>query len=332
MASGANEPPRASVAEVSATVRAPNSRERSTRPTSSGATRSVGGRRVSSGERSSHTTSPRSATCSPNASRIRLAVPRSSSSEASVIRAVAIRCGSSSSDAALARTASAHAPAASCTDVSVAASVSDSSSIRPGGASPRSMASAAAAWRNCSAPAAGAPSAAADSVSRPARRAATSTAGPESSPVVAEVTRSTRSCASSMMTTSCSGSTSMSDVASMASRAWLVTTMSARAAASLACSAKQREPNGQRCAPMHSCALTETWRQAASGTPGTSSSRSPVVVVSAHSCSRLTCRPSGEAGPPAESDGVAGSNRASCGSSRLRRRAGGAGTGSCACP
>ena len=49
MASGANEPPRASVAEVSATVRAPNSRDRSTRPTSSGATRSVGGRRVSSG-------------------------------------------------------------------------------------------------------------------------------------------------------------------------------------------------------------------------------------------------------------------------------------------
>ncbi len=96
----------------------------------------------------------------------------------------------------------------------------------------------------------------------------------------------------------------------MASSAWLVTTMSARAAASLAFSAKQREPNGQRCAPMHSWALTETWRQAASGTPGTSSSRSPVVVWSAHSCSRMTWRPSGEVGPVS-----AGSNRASCGSS-----------------
>ena len=310
MASGANEPPRARVAEVSVTVRSPNSRDRSTRPTSSGATRSVGGRRVSSGGWSSQTTSRRSVICSPNASRIRLAVRCSSSSEARVIRAVAIRCGSSSSDAALARTASAHAPAASCTDVSVAASVSDSTSIRPAGASPRSMASAAAAWRSRSATAGAEPSVAADSVSRPARRAAASTAGPDSSPVVAEVTRSTRSCASSMTTTSCSGSTSMSDVASIASSAWLVTTMSARAAASRARSAKHREPNGQRCAPMHSCALTETWRQAASGTPGTSSSRSPMVVSSAHSCSRLTCRPSGEVGPVS-----AGSNRASCGSS-----------------
>ena len=44
----------------------------------------------------------------------------------------------------------------------------------------------------------------------------------------------------------------------MASSAWLVTTMSARPAVSLAFSAKQREPNGQRWAPMHSWALTET--------------------------------------------------------------------------
>ena len=90
----------------------------------------------------------------------------------------------------------------------------------------------------------------------------------------------------------------------MASSAWLVTTMSARPAASLAFSAKQREPNGQRCAPMHSWALTETWRQAASGTPGTSSSRSPVVVWSAHSCSRLTWRPNGEVGPVNQSGRV----------------------------
>ena len=96
----------------------------------------------------------------------------------------------------------------------------------------------------------------------------------------------------------------------MAISAWLVTTMAALAAVSLAFSAKQREPNGQRAAPMHSCALTETWRQAASGTPGTSSSRSPVAVSSAHSCSRLTCRPSGDAGPEST-----GSNSESWGSS-----------------
>ena len=112
----------------------------------------------------------------------------------------------------------------------------------------------------------------------------------------------------------------------MASRAWLVTTMCDLVAASRAFSAKHREPNGQRWAPMHSCALTETWRQAASGTPGTSSSRSPVVVSSAHSCRRLTWRPSGEAGPVS-----AWSNRPSCGR-RRGRRAGGAGTGSCGGP
>ena len=247
------------MAEVSATVRWANSRFRSTRPTSSGATRSVGGRRASSANgRSSQTTSPRSVISSPNASRIRLAVRCSSSSEARVTRAAAIFCGSSFSVAALAWIASRQAPAASCTEVRVAASVPGSSSSRPAGASPRSMASAAAASRSRSATAVALPSIAADSVSRPARRAAVSTAGPDISPVVAEVTRSTRSCASSMMTTSWSGSTSISDVASMASSAWLVTTMSARPAASLAFSAKQREPNGQRCAPMHSWALTET--------------------------------------------------------------------------
>ena len=156
-ASGPNEPPSASVAEVSATVRWANSRFRRTRPTSSGATRSAGGRRESSANgRSSQTTSPRSVISSPNASRIRLAVRCSSSSEASVTRADAIFCGSSSSVAALAWIASRHAPAASCTEVRVAASVSVSSSSRPAGASPRSMASAAAAWRSRSATSGGA--------------------------------------------------------------------------------------------------------------------------------------------------------------------------------
>ncbi len=74
--------------------------------------------------------------------------------------------------------------------------------------------------------------------------------------------------------------------ASMASSAWLVTTMSARPAISRARSAKHRLPNGQRWAPMHSRAVTATCRHARSSTPGTSSSRSPLSVVSAHSRSR----------------------------------------------
>ena len=61
---------------------------------------------------------------------------------------------------------------------------------------------------------------------RPQRRAAAS-GGPGQLRRADAVTRSTRSCASSMITTSCSGSTAKSSRASIASRAWLVTTMSA---------------------------------------------------------------------------------------------------------
>ena len=57
-ASGSNDPPSASVAEVSTTVWRRNRRSASSPPTSSGATRSVGGRRViRSAGRSIHTTS-----------------------------------------------------------------------------------------------------------------------------------------------------------------------------------------------------------------------------------------------------------------------------------
>ncbi len=77
-----------------------------------------------------------------------------------------------------------------------------------------------------------------------------------------------------------------------------MTTMSASAAARLARSAKHFWPKPHLLAPMHSRAVTEACRQAMSGTPGTSSSRSPVEVVSAHSCSRLTCAPIPLAGPP----------------------------------
>ena len=80
----------------------------------------------------------------------------------------------------------------------------------------------------------------------------------------------------------------------MASSAWLVTTTSARPASARAFSAKQSSPTGQRDAPRHSRALTDTCRHADSGTPGTSSSRSPVAVSLLHSWMRLTVRPSAE--------------------------------------
>jgi beta-glucosidase len=143
--------------------------------------------------------------------------------------------------------------------------------------------------------------------SRAARRAAVSTAGADSSRAAAAVTRLTRSCASSMTTTSWSGRTGKSSSASIASRAWLVTTMSTWAACSRARSAKHSPPFGQRAAPMHSRALIATCRHARSSTPGTSSSRSPVSVSAAHSCSRWTCRPT--------ADVAAGSKSVSPGSS-----------------
>ena len=81
---------------------------------------------------------------------------------------------------------------------------------------------------------------------RPARRAAAATAALVSSAVAAEVTRSTRSCASSTTTRSCSGRTWKPCSASMASSAWLVTMRSARPASARAFSAKQSVPIGQR--------------------------------------------------------------------------------------
>jgi len=48
-----------------------------------------------------------------------------------------------------------------------------------------------------------------------------------SSPVATEVNRSTNSCASSTTSSACSGRTGDSAMASMASSAWLVTTISA---------------------------------------------------------------------------------------------------------
>ena len=78
-------------------------------------------------------------------------------------------------------------------------------------------------------------------------------------------------------------------------------------ARALAFSAKQSVPNGQRVAPMHSRAETLTWPHDRSGTPGTSSSRSPVSVSEDHSVSRFTSRPSAVV--------ATASNSSSCGRS-----------------
>lgn len=80
----------------------------------------------------------------------------------------------------------------------------------------------------------------------------------DSSPVATEVTRSASSWASSTTTALCSGSTAASDIASIASSAWLVTTTSTSAAFPRAFSAKQSVPYGQRVTPMHSRADTLT--------------------------------------------------------------------------
>ena len=77
---------------------------------------------------------------------------------------------------------------------------------------------------------------------------------------------------------------------------WLVTTMSTSLAASRARSTKHSLTIGHL-EPRHSCAETETCRQARSLTPGTSSSRSPELVSSAHSRSRTTSAPRRD--PPA---------------------------------
>jgi hypothetical protein len=148
-ASGWNEPPRDSVADVSTTRRRPNSLSASSPPTSSGAIRSVSGRRESGiVGRSIQTTSRRDAMSGPNAARIRSAVRLRSSSEASAAR-VAPRLAASSPDSfALARTSPAQLAAASRSAASVAASGSASTSIRPSRTSENTCAAASPADRS----------------------------------------------------------------------------------------------------------------------------------------------------------------------------------------
>ena len=123
--------------------------------------------------------------------------------------------------------------------------------------------------------------------------AAWSIIAPVRLPVSAFVTRSRSSCASSMMTAECSGSTAWSPNASIASRAWFVTTTSAPPARIFAISAKHSS-NAGHFEPRQSKALTETCDQARSDTPGTRSSRSPVSVVRTQLRIRVISSPSWE--------------------------------------
>ena len=134
----------------------------------------------------------------------------------------------------------------------------------------------------------------------------------DSSAVATPVTRSTSSCASSTTSSSCSGSTAASAMASMASSAWLVTTTSA--CAGLVARLLREAVGAERAAgradafPRRDADLAHD----RSGTPGVSSSRSPVSVSDDHAVSRCTSRPSAVRLPA--------SNSSSCGRSSGSRQ------------
>ena len=302
-ASASNDPPSTRVAEVITTVERPNSRLASRPATDSGATcrARVGG--PSRGSRSLHqTTSGRVAGSSrSNAASSRPATSWTSSTRARAnLRAVA----SSSRPPFFSRSgpsACRHDHAASRTEESIRPTASGRASQRPTGASASTVERPSPASRRASATA--------WSTSFPQRRDAAAVAAAVSSPVATDVTRSTRLWASSTTTVSCSGRIARPSMASIASMAWLVTTTSDFPAANRACSEKHSSATGHREAPRHSRADTDTCRHARSVTPGTSSSRSPVRVVSAHSCSRVTWRPSAETWNGVEELVVAGGRR-----------------------
>ena len=230
LASGVNDPPRVSVAEVSTTVFSANRCSASTSPTSSGATCSDAGRVLSdqSSGRSSQTTSSRSAIGWSNAPIIRSASTAISSRLTSAVCAAVTSAGSASSSLAPAifLTCAAQAVAASRSAASVAPRPWSRWSIRPAGMVASSGASAL--------PASDSRASSPSSASFPVRRTAKSTWNPDSSPLATEVTRSTSSCASSTMTTRCSGRMPPSPRVSIASSAWLVTMTSDSAASRLA--------------------------------------------------------------------------------------------------
>ena len=149
------------------------------------------------------------------------------------------------------------------------------SSIRSSGASSRACCRASPRSRN---------STARSSSSRRGRqrRATRSTCCGLNSWEAAPVTREVSSWASSMTRKSCSGRTELPCIASMASRAWLVTTSWELRAVSRDRSTKQASKNAH-CWPRHSRTGTDTWAHAAAVCVG-ASSRSPAPSASSSVC------------------------------------------------
>ncbi len=292
------DPPSVRVAEVRTTVRGPNSFSRSRPPTPIGATRSAGGVAGPSPHgRVSQTTSRRSVSSGSKASSSRTAVSWSSSRPDTAIFLAAL---ASASSRRFGPNADRQACAASRTAATAPPNAGGNANSSPGERSSKVSAR--------PSPASASRSAMSSGISRPHRRTAVAISAAVSCTVATEVTRSTRSCASSTITTSCSGRTGASPIASIARRAWLVTTMSAREASARARSAKQSDPTGHFDMPRHSLAVTDTWRHACSGTPGTSSSRSPVSVSDDHSWSRRTCLLSADSSKASKSAVPSGSS------------------------
>ncbi len=257
-------PPNASVAEVSTTVFSPNSRSRSRSDTVSGATHSARRSVI-------HTTS-----ASSRASIRTAASCMFSSAARTVWRSVASPSWPVASAVCVFHSASRRAVRGTPTSGGI-------SSQRPTPSSPSETSA------SCSIPAASSRSAACSAAPTFfARLAVNVMPVAVSSSVATEVMRPSSSWASSTMTWECSGRIRPSDIASMASSAWLVTTTSTPAARALAASAKHDSPIGHFAAPTHSREVTDTCRQAMSDTPRGRESRSPSSVSPAHSRSSST--------------------------------------------
>ena len=199
-ASGVNDPPRVSVADVSTTVLSANRCSASTSPTSSGATCSDAGRALSdqSSGRSSQTTSSRSAIGWSKAVIIRSATDRDllQADQRGLRRGDLGRVGvrPSPSCAAIFRTCAAHADRR----------VPQRGERRAEALVELVHPPARQAWPSSGVsalPASDSRAISPSSASRPVRRTAKSIVYADSSPLATDVTRSTSSCASSTITT-----------------------------------------------------------------------------------------------------------------------------------
>ena len=290
MAIGANEPPRVNVAEVNAAVRSANSRVRSTRPTPNGATRNAARRPTLSGTGGpARPPRPARGSAGPKDTRMRVAAgrgrsrrgwrpPRPAADAGPWRRWVMCRWGGPRRRALWPRPAG---RPRRCERVVHEVDPAGGRVLEVDGVRGRRVAQPVGHGGRAALRGGGLgqpPGAAGGRVDR----------GTRQFPVVAEVTRSTRSCASSMMTTWCRAARRCRTSASMASSAWLVTTMSAGRRFARARSANSRSRTGsgaRRCTPARSPRLGARPPRARREPvrPGRRSS-----VSSAHSCSRFT--------------------------------------------